>query len=101
MNFIKQRNKMIKDMKEAGINDPEIEVRLTGRSTAYALRTIGLAMLNPNKPIAIIDHYSDNPTHLKRTMIPLIGELLGKLNLIGFKVSLSKLTLTYSLDNEV
>lgn len=80
--FLKFRKKMIKHYLDAGINLNSIEHRMSGRSTAIALKIISEALSNPDKEIQIRDHHFGEKAdfHLHE----MIYDICEKLNFEGF-----------------
>ena len=92
MSFIEDRHKMIERF------GPEVRERRTGKSMANCFSILSQAILNRNTEIPLYDHYSNNSQILQYTTIPKLEEIIKKMNLEGFTVNKSKLTITYNLD---
>jgi len=72
--------------------------RRTGRSTAQAFRLISDAILNPGKPIKIVDHYGTNEANkMLSWMIECVIEQTG---LKYLKINKATLTLTFAKDTK-
>jgi len=67
--------------------------RRTGRSTAYAFRYISEAIINPNTPIRIIDHYRTHEAN--RMLAQMIGDIIQKTGLKHMTINGAELTLTF------
>jgi hypothetical protein len=71
--------------------------RRTGRSTALAFRLISDAILNPNMPIRIIDHYG---THQANMMLAnMIVDIIEKTGLQYLTINGANLTLKFERDD--
>ncbi len=71
----------------------EAKHRCSGRTTNIALKTIAQAMQCPRTVIPIIDHHGTRESH--RHLAGMIESMLAKLQLTGFVIDRSKLTLHY------
>lgn len=67
--------------------------RRTGRSTAYALRLISDAILQPGQPIRIIDHYGTHEAN--RMLATMIMDIIEKTGLQYLTINRANLTLTF------
>jgi hypothetical protein len=76
-------------------------MRRSGRSTAFAMMIVAQALTFPNQPIKLKDHYTVNGATprqvLRDTQLPLIRDILIKLDLRGMVLDPRNLTLTYRL----
>lgn len=70
-----------------------IMTRCRGTTTAIAFRMIGEAMLCPNQPIQIIDHYRSHEAD--RYLMETIKDIIYKLELEGFKFDKTRMTFTF------
>lgn len=72
--------------------------RRTGRSTAYALRTIADAILHPGKPIRIVDHYGTQDAN--RMLAKMIMDIIEKTSLKYLTIRTADLTLTFGKETK-
>ena len=72
--------------------------RRTGRSTAYAFRTIADAILHPGKPIRIIDHYGTPEAN--RMLARMIGHIIEQTGLKYMTIRTASLTLTFAKETQ-
>ena len=95
-----KRSEFVKYLRDLGNTDPELGHRQTGRSLAIALRTVAEALANPNKKVKITDHYTGNAINviLRDVQIPQIVRIISQLNLKGFILDKTHLTLEFDLD---
>lgn len=71
------------------------ETRKSGRSYGQALEIIGRAMQKPETPVCINDHFGTQRAN--KFLAKMILEIIEKLQLQHFKISLSELYLTYEI----
>jgi len=67
--------------------------RRTGRSTAYAFRLISEAILHPEKPIRIVDHYGTHEAN--RMLAKMIMHIVERTELQCLTINQANLTLTF------
>jgi hypothetical protein len=67
--------------------------RRTGRSTALAFRIISDAILNPNMPIRIIDHYGTHEAN--RMLANMVSDIIEKTGLQYLTINGANLTLKF------
>jgi hypothetical protein len=67
--------------------------RRTGRSTAYAFRLISEAILHPDQPIRIIDHYGTHETN--KMLSQMIMNIIEQTGLNYLEINEATLTLTF------
>ena len=101
MSWIKDRLKLFTEDGETNINRRSGRTtgnRRSGRTTGNILKAVSEAMLCPEHPIVIVDHYSGRDPRRFTYMGSMLQDILEKLKFEGFYFNKSKGTITYSLD---
>lgn len=84
MSWQKERRLYLNRLKAEGINDPFLEYRCSGKTTARALEIIAHAIIYPDKNHPVIDH-GIKPTRCQnKRLLEICGDFVRKLELEGF-----------------